>query len=130
MRERAVNGGRTTIPEWEIRQLRSITDAPTVGEREQALEAYLAERERRSRYAAVRNRRDRQRRTLVGAHMPWEEAERVAHLADVAGMSVTAYVKRALQQAGEGTMTMALEEAQDGDCTPKDGWAAVSVPRW
>lgn len=130
MRERAVSGGRTTIPEWEIRQLRAVTDAPTVGEREQALAAYLAERERRRRYARTRDARDRQRRTLVGAHMPWEEAERVAHLADLEGMSVTAYVKRALRQAGEGTMAAALKEAQDGDGTPGDGWAAVSVPRW
>ena len=104
-------------------QLRAITDAPTVGEREQALAAYLAERERRKRYAQVRNRRDRARRTLVGAHMPLEEAERVAHLADVAGMSVTAYVKQALQQAGESTMGKAMERAQDGS------WAVASTWR-
>lgn len=78
-------------------RLRSITDGPTVQDREAALEAYLQERERRKRYARVRDARDRQRRTLVGAHMPLEEAERVAILARAAGMSTTAYVRRALE---------------------------------
>lgn len=95
-------------------QLRAITDAPTVGEREQAMAAYLQERERRRRYARVRDARDRQRRTLVGAHMPLEEAERVAHLADVAGLSVTAYVKRAIEIAGGQVMREAYQAAQDG----------------
>lgn len=96
-------------------QLRSITDAPTVQQREAALADYLSERERRKRYARVRNHRDRQRRTLVGAHMPLEEAERVAWLASIAGLSVTAYVKRAIEQAGQGTIGQALQTAQDGN---------------
>lgn len=88
---------RTTIPEWELMRLRAITDAPTVQQREAALMDYLNERERRKRYSRVRNARDRQRRTLVGAHVPMEEAERVAILARAAGMSTTAFVKRAIE---------------------------------
>lgn len=102
--------------------LRRIARCMTQEAREKALQDYLDERERRRRYARTRDARDRQRRTLVGAHMPLEEAERVAHLADVAGTSVTAYVKRALRQAGEGTMAAALEKAQDGDWGVATAW--------
>lgn len=96
---------RTTIPEWELRQLRAITDAPTVGEREEALTQYLSERERRKRYARVRNSRDRQRRTLVGAHVPQEEAELITWLANREDMSTTAFVKLAIRQAIERSDT-------------------------
>lgn len=68
------------------------------------------ERERRRRYARVRNARDSQRRTLVGAHMPLEEAERVAWLANIEGLSTTAYVKRALELAGRQTMHEASDK--------------------
>lgn len=120
-----MRGSRTTIPEWELLKLRAITDGPTVQDREAALEAYLQERERRKRYARVRDARDRQRRTLVGAHMPLEEAERVAHLADLDGISVTAYVKRALEQAGRQTMKEPPWEPNWED----DGPFAVTVRR-
>lgn len=134
-----MRGGRTTIPEWELKQLRAITDAPTVAEREQALAAYRTERERRLRYARVRDAGDRQRRTLVGAHMPLEEAERVAHLADIAGMSVTAYVKRAIREAGRRTMAEAEARANRAETEHEKrlargqdpaSWAAAAVPRW
>lgn len=120
-----MSGSRTTIPEWELMHLRAIADGPTVQDREQALTLYLAERERRRRYARVRNARDSQRRTLVGAHMPLEEAERVAWLANIEGLSTTAYVKRALELAGRQTVRNAYAVAQDGDW----GWAATTVPR-
>lgn len=106
-------------------RLRAITDGPTVQQREQAMAEYLQERERRKRYARVRNSRDRQRRTLVGAHMPWEQAERVAHLADLDGISVTAYVKRALELAGRQTMKEPPWEPNWED----DGPFAVTVRR-
>lgn len=120
-----MRGSRTTIPEWELLKLRAITDGPTVQDREAALEAYLQERERRKRYARVRDARDRQRRTLVGAHMPLEEAERVTWLANLEGLSTTAYVRRALEAAGQQTMKEAETIAQDGDW----GWAATTVSR-
>ena len=65
----------------------------------------LAEREKRKRYARVRDKRDRQRRTLVGAHMPPEEAELVKFIADREDMSVTAFVNLALRQAIERSDT-------------------------
>lgn len=108
-----MTGSRTTIPEWELLKLRAITDGPTVQQREQALEEYLQERERRHRYARVRNSRDSQRRTLVGAHMPLEEAERVTWLATLEGMSTTAYVKRAIEQAGRQTLKEPKDVEQD-----------------
>lgn len=100
-----MSGGRTTIPEWELMRLRAITDGETVQQREAALLNYLAERERRKRYARVRNARDRQRRTLVGAHIPREEAELVAWLADREDLSTTAFVKLAIRQAMERSDT-------------------------
>ena len=100
-----MSGGRTTIPEWELKRLRAITDGPTVQQREAALLDYLTERERRKRYARVRNARDRQRRTLVGAHIPREEAELVSWLADKEDLSTTAFVKLALRQAMERSDT-------------------------
>ena len=86
-------------------RLRAITDGETVQQREAALLNYLAERERRKRYARVRNARDRQRRTLVGAHIPREEAELVAWIADKEDLSTTAFVKLALHQAMERSDT-------------------------
>lgn len=124
-----MSGGRTTIPEWELKQLRAITDAPTVEQREQALLDYLAQRERRQRYAKVRNSRDRGRRTLVGAHMPLEEAERVAWLASTAGMSVTAYVRQALEQAGRATIGGAITRANRGEPDDTGTTWAVAVRR-
>ena len=120
-----MRGSRTTIPEWELMRLRAITDGPTVQQREQALAEYLQERERRHRYARVRNGRDSQRRTLVGAHMPMEEAERVTWLATLEGMSTTAYVRRALELAGRQTLKQPPSEPHWQD----EGPVAVTVRR-
>ena len=95
--------GRTTIPEWELKRLRAITDGPTVQEREQAMLEYLSERDKRRRYARVRNRRDRERRTLVGAHLSRADADLVKLIADRDDLSVTAFVKHALRQAMENS---------------------------
>ena len=97
--------GRTTIPEWELRQLRAITDAPTVQERKEALAAYLHERDRRRRYARVRDRRDRERRTLVGAHLSRADAEFIRFIAQQEGTSVTKFVELALRLAVERSDT-------------------------
>lgn len=96
---------RTTIPEWEIMRLRAITDGQTVQEREEALAAYLFERDRRKRYARVRDERDRERRTLVGAHMSKADAEIVRFIAEHEGVSLTAFVRFALRQAVERSDT-------------------------
>lgn len=101
-----MRGSRTTIPEWELKKLRAITDAPTVAEREEALAAYLSERDRRKRYARVRDARDRERRTLVGAHMSRADAELVRYIADQEEMSTTAFVKLALRLAIERSDTV------------------------
>lgn len=109
---------RTTIPEWELRQLRAITDAPTVQEREAALLEYLSERDRRKRYARVRNRKDRERRTLVGAHLSRADAEMVKFFADREDLSMTAFVRLALQRTMENS-----------DTNRETGVFAVSVRR-
>lgn len=90
---------RTTIAPWEMTHLRAIIDGQTRQDRVNAMRKYAAEMEIRRRYARVRDRQDQKRRTLVGAHMPREHAYMVAKLAEAQGMSVTAYVKRALDQA-------------------------------
>lgn len=96
-----MSGGRTTIPAWEVPMLRAVMDGKFPAARDEALRAYIAERERRRRHAAVRDRKDAKRRTLVGAHVPREEAELVAWVANREDMSVTAFVRLAVKQALE-----------------------------
>ena len=112
-----MSGDRTTIPEWELKQLRAITDGETAQDREAALLEYLHEREKRKRYARVRDARDKERRTLVGAHLSRADAEMIRFIADREDLSVTAFVRFALQQAMENS-----ELGRGGVC-------AVSVPR-
>lgn len=113
-------------------RLRAITDGQTVQQRERALMDYLDERERRKRYARVRNTRDRQRRTLIGAHVPQEEAERVAILANAAGMSTTAFVRRAVELNALRVTEEAHQEIARRDREWKEGlargesWAAAT----
>ena len=97
--------GRTTIPEWELAMLRSIAEGRYPAARHGALERYIAERERRRRYARVRNERDRERRTLVGTHVPLEKAEYIRWLANMEGVSVTQFVNLALRLAIERSDT-------------------------
>lgn len=94
-----------SIPAWELTQLRAVTYAPTVREREASLTAYLDERERRRRYARVRDAKDRERRTLVGAHMNRADVEMLKFIADREDLSLTAFVKLALRQAVERSDT-------------------------
>ena len=110
--------GRTTIPAWELPMLRAMVDGRYVAAREEALRAYLHERERRRRYAKVRDERDRTRRTLVGAHMSKADAELVRFLADREDMSVTAFVRYALRRAMENS-----------DTNRETAVFAVTVPR-
>ena len=86
--------------------LRAVAEGRYPAAREEALERYLHERERRRRYARVRDGRDRDRRTLVGAHMPLERAEMVRFIAGQEGMSVTQFVNLALRQAMERSDTV------------------------
>lgn len=97
--------GRTTIPEWELVRLRAIVDGRYAAAREEALRAYLAERDKRRRYARVRDARDRERRTLIGTHISRADAEFVRFIADREGTSVNAFVKLALRQAIERSDT-------------------------
>lgn len=85
--------------------LRAIVEAPFPAKREEALRKYLDERDRRRRYSRVRNRRDRERRTLIGAHLSRADAEMVKFIADRDDMSVTAFVRHALRQAMENSET-------------------------
>ena len=100
-----MSGGRTTIPGWELSMLREVAEGRYAAAREEALRRYIAERERRRRYARVRDERDRERRTLVGAHMSKADAELVRFIAEHEGTSVTAFVKLALRQAVERSDT-------------------------
>lgn len=96
---------RTTIPAWELAMLRAIVAGRYPAAREDALRLYLAERERRRRYARVRDAKDRERRTLVGAHMSKADAEFVRFIAEQEGVSMTAFVRFALKQAVERSDT-------------------------
>lgn len=93
------------IPAWEGPMLERIARCMTRDAREKALQEYIAERERRRRHAAVRDQRDRERRTLVGAHVPWELAQEIAYIANREDLSVTAFVKLAIRQAVERSDT-------------------------
>ena len=97
--------GRTTIPEWELAMLREIVDGRYPAAREEALAAYLLERDRRKRYARVRDAKDRERRTLVGAHMNRADAEFVRFIAQQEDTSVTKFVELALRLAIERSDT-------------------------
>lgn len=97
--------GRTTIQSWEIPMLQAIVKGETPEDRTEALKAYGYEREKRSRYARVRNARDRERRTLLGAHVPRHTAQFIAWLANREGLSTTAFVNLALKQAVERSDT-------------------------
>lgn len=85
--------------------LQAIVDGRFPAARRGALERYMAERERRRRYARVRDERDRTRRTLVGAHMSRADADIVRFIADREGVSVTEFVRFALRQAVERSDT-------------------------
>lgn len=85
--------------------LRAIAEGPYPAARHEALERYIAEREKRRRYARIRDERDRERRTLVGAHVSRADADIVRFLADREGTSVTKFVELALRQAIERSDT-------------------------
>ena len=85
--------------------LRAIAEGRYAAAREEALRAYLYERERRRRYARVRDSKDRERRTLVGAHMSKADAEIVRFIAEHEGVSMTAFVRFALRLAIERSDT-------------------------
>lgn len=85
--------------------LRDVVAGRYMAAREEALRLYLAERERRRRYARVRDARDRTRRTLVGAHMSKADADIVRFIAEHEGVSMTAFVRFALRQAVERSDT-------------------------
>lgn len=97
--------GRTTIPAWEGPMLQAIADGKYQAAREEALQRYIAERERRRRHATIRDSKDRERRTLVGAHVPRAEADMVAWIAEQEDISLTAFVKLAIRQAVERSDT-------------------------
>ena len=97
--------GRTTIGAWELAKLRGVVEGDTPGQRKAALRLYLGERERRRRYAKIRDARDRERRTLVGAHMSKADADVIRFIADREGMSLTAFVRFALRLAIERSDT-------------------------
>lgn len=102
-----MRGSRTTFAPWELPHLKAIIDGQTREARVAAMHKYAAEMEVRRRYARVRDQRDRKRRTLVGAHMPQEQAYMVAKLAEAQGLSVTAYVKRALDRTARADLARA-----------------------
>ena len=97
--------GRTTIPDWELPMLRAIMEGRYPAAREAALYRYLDERDRRKRYARVRDAKDRERRTLVGTHVSKADADVVRFIADREGTSVNAFVRLALRQAIERSDT-------------------------
>ena len=99
--------------------LRAVVDGRYPAAREEALRAYLFERERRRRYARVRDAKDRERRTLVGAHLSKADAEMIRFIANRDDLSMTAFVRHALRQAMENSDFV----------RETGGVCAVSVPR-
>lgn len=92
--------------------LKAIAEGKYPAARVEALRDYCHERERRHRYAQVRNAGDTYRRTLVGAHVPRDTANHIAWIAGREGLSTTAFVKLALQQAIERSDTYRQMRAQ------------------
>lgn len=83
--------------------LERIARCMTPAAREQALSDYIEARALRRKYARTRDGRDKDRRTLVGAHVSRTEAQAIAEMAANHDMSVTAYVRHALRVAGQDT---------------------------
>lgn len=106
--------------------LERIAGCMTHEARKRALQDYITERERRRRHAAVRDERDRERRTLVGAHMNKADAEIITKLADLQDLSVTAFVKKALEN--EIRRTPYFTEHETPKQTPA-AWTARTVER-
>lgn len=89
------------IPAWEIPMLQEISAGRYPAAREEALRAYIIQRAKRKRYAAVRDQRDRERRTLLGAHVNMAKAHIIHRLADLQGVSITAWVLDALERKAQ-----------------------------
>lgn len=94
-----------SVPAWEIPMLRAIADGRYPAAREEAMRAYINERERRRRLARTRDSRDKERRTLVGAHVSRALAQEISWIAEKEDLSVTAFVKLAIRQAIERSDT-------------------------
>lgn len=93
------------IPAWEIPMLREIVEGRYPAAREAALQRYVIERSRRRRQARTRDSRDKERRTLVGAHVSRAKADQIRWIAEREDLSVTAFVNLAIRQAIERSDT-------------------------
>ena len=89
------------LPRNERAALSAIADAGTQEEREAALSAYCLLRKTKRLYQHRRGQEDRHRRTMLAIHVPFDYALEVAGRADSEGMSVYAWLRRAVDRALE-----------------------------
>ena len=87
------------LPGDERAALLAIADAGTQEQREQAMLEYCRLRQVKRRYQHRRGQEDRYKRTMLAVHVPFEYAQEVAARADREGMSVYAWLRRAIDAA-------------------------------
>lgn len=88
-----------SLPGDERALIAAVVEAQTREEREQALKAYCKLREAKRLYQRRRGEDDRWRRSMLAIHVPFSYAQAVAARADAEGLSVYAWLRRAIDQA-------------------------------
>lgn len=89
------------LPKNERDALDAVADAGTQEERSKALEAYCLLRRTKRLYQHRRGQEDRYRRTMLAIHVPFDYAMEVSRRADTEGMTVYAWMRRAVDRAME-----------------------------
>ena len=87
------------LPQNERAALAAIADAVTVEEKDQAISDYCRLRNVKRLYQRRRGEEDRYRRTMLAIHVPFDYALEVARRADAEGISVYAWMRRAVDRA-------------------------------
>ncbi len=87
------------LPRNERAALDAIADAGTQEERERALTAYCKLRHTKRLYQRRRGEDDRWKRTMLAIHVPFEYAQAVTAQAEAEGLTVYAWLRRAVDEA-------------------------------
>ena len=87
------------LPRNERAALAAIADAQTQEERDKALGAYCGLRATKRLYQRRRGEDDRWRRTMLAIHVPFEYAQAVTAQAEEEGMTVYAWLRKAIDAA-------------------------------
>lgn len=98
------------LPRDERAKIMAIALGSTEEERKKALSEYCLLRKTKRMYQRRRREEDRYKRTMLAIHVPLDYAFEVSARADAEGMSVYAWMRRAIDRAIQGDT-----------CSPKEG---------